>query len=171
MDNSKNNTEDMEACDSINTCHTVKINSPPETEHINTICCDIQSNKPQQQSQSDHNVLRSDDSINNIYKYTNNNNIINTTCNQRTLNTVTSSNTSDHNIEENNENIASLWGSNHFQHVTPSHCHTKTEALTEEVSSDKTYANEGKEEEDKEELLALALLFYGRETVTISILC
>jgi hypothetical protein len=159
IDNNKNNTVDMEACDVNYTCHTLKINSPPGTEHNNAICCDIQSNQqlpPQQRSQSDHDVLRSDDSINNIYRYTNNNNYINTdTCNQHTLNTVTSSNTSDHNIEENNDNKASPWGSNHFQHVTPSHCHTQTEALTDEASFHKTYADEGKEEEEKDELLAL----------------
>ena len=92
MDNSKNNTAHMEACDNNNTCHTLKINSPPDTEHNNAICCDSQPNQqlpPQQQSQSNYDILRSDDPINSIYRYTNNN-ISNTdTCNQRIKNTYT----------------------------------------------------------------------------------
>ena len=65
--------------------HKLKENSSPDRDHNNAMCCDIQPNQPPQSRHNDS-ISKSDDSINSIDRYTNNN-ISNTdTYNEHALN-------------------------------------------------------------------------------------
>ena len=145
-DDDNNKTAASAACDS----HTLKVDSPPETEennNNNSAACDRPLLEEQQGSNNDkssslnvdstsvnseENKIRKDHSS---YSVVNNNNseedckYYNNTqqrCNNKA-------------IEDNSDNV-SLWGVNHFQHVTESHCHMQSSS-----SSSPTHPEENNE--------------------------
>ena len=111
-------------------CHTLKVNSPPDTDKKNnSIACDIQL---EDRDNSDSEAVCTNTNRNKTtddgVPTTNKEDILHlhTSCDNNKIDTL--------DITE--KNNARAWGSDDFQHVTPSHCHTILESAINPVSAD-----------------------------------
>ena len=144
-DDDNNKTAASATCDG----HTLKVDSPPETEennNNNSAACDRPLLEEQQGSNNDkssslnvdstsvnseENKIRKDHSSDSVV-----NNNISRDCNYYSNTQQRCNNKA---IEDNSDNV-SLWGVNHFEHVTESHCHMQSSS-----SSSPTHPEENNE--------------------------